>query len=234
VDLIVCTDAEEILGIGDWGGGRHPDRGRQAGRLHRGGGHRPAPGHPGCRWDVGTDKRGPAERPRCTWATGTPGSAAPITTRSSGGTWKVASELFPDALLHFEDFGPGKRAGGYWSPTGTSTGSSTTTCRAPARSPWPPRWSALKVHRPPDARAEARRVRPRATGGRWHRRPAPRCHGPRRRGPRTRQRAQVWLVDKQGLLTSDMTGLRDYQEPYARDPAEVKGWASGRPRHLAA
>jgi malate dehydrogenase (oxaloacetate-decarboxylating) len=24
-----------------------------------------------------------------------------------------------------------------------------------------------------------------------------------------------------------MTGLRDYQEPYARDPAEVKGWASG-------
>jgi malate dehydrogenase (oxaloacetate-decarboxylating) len=38
--------------------------------------------------------------------------------------------------------------------------------------------------------------------------------------------AQVWLVDKQGLLTSDMTGLRDYQEPYARDPAEVKGWAA--------
>jgi malate dehydrogenase (oxaloacetate-decarboxylating) len=37
---------------------------------------------------------------------------------------------------------------------------------------------------------------------------------------------QVWLVDKQGLLTSDMTGLRDYQQPYARDPAEVKGWAA--------
>ena len=29
------------------GSGRHPDRGRQAGRLHRRGGHRPAPGHPG-------------------------------------------------------------------------------------------------------------------------------------------------------------------------------------------
>jgi malate dehydrogenase (oxaloacetate-decarboxylating) len=39
--------------------------------------------------------------------------------------------------------------------------------------------------------------------------------------------SQVWLVDRQGLLTSDMADLRDYQEPYARDPGEVKGWASG-------
>jgi malate dehydrogenase (oxaloacetate-decarboxylating) len=38
--------------------------------------------------------------------------------------------------------------------------------------------------------------------------------------------AQVWLVDRPGLLTSDMTGLRDYQRPYARDPEEVKGWAA--------
>jgi malate dehydrogenase (oxaloacetate-decarboxylating) len=42
--------------------------------------------------------------------------------------------------------------------------------------------------------------------------------------------AQVWLVDKQGLLTSDMTGLRDFQQPYARNPAEIAGWAtSGAP-----
>ena len=47
VDLIVCSDAEEILGIGDWGVGGIADLGRQAGRLHRRGGHRPAPGHPG-------------------------------------------------------------------------------------------------------------------------------------------------------------------------------------------
>jgi len=39
-------------------------------------------------------------------------------------------------------------------------------------------------------------------------------------------RSQVWLVDKQGLLTSDMVDLRDYQQPYARDPSEVKGWAA--------
>jgi malate dehydrogenase (oxaloacetate-decarboxylating) len=39
--------------------------------------------------------------------------------------------------------------------------------------------------------------------------------------------AQVWLVDKQGLLTSDMADLRDFQKPYARNPTEVTGWASG-------
>ena len=38
--------------------------------------------------------------------------------------------------------------------------------------------------------------------------------------------AQVWLVDQQGPLTHDMTGLRDYQKPYARDPGEVTGWAT--------
>lgn len=39
--------------------------------------------------------------------------------------------------------------------------------------------------------------------------------------------AQVWLVDKQGLLTSDMADLRDYQRLYARTPEELKGWSSG-------
>ena len=39
--------------------------------------------------------------------------------------------------------------------------------------------------------------------------------------------AQVWLIDKQGLLTRDMNDLRDFQRPYARDPAEVSGWGSG-------
>jgi malate dehydrogenase (oxaloacetate-decarboxylating) len=44
--------------------------------------------------------------------------------------------------------------------------------------------------------------------------------------------AQVWLVDKQGLLTSDMPDLRDYQRPYARKPEEVAGWAGGGPISL--
>jgi malate dehydrogenase (oxaloacetate-decarboxylating) len=33
--------------------------------------------------------------------------------------------------------------------------------------------------------------------------------------------AQIWLVDKQGLLTDGMSGLRDFQKPYARKAAEI-------------
>ncbi|MFB9830883.1 oxaloacetate-decarboxylating malate dehydrogenase [Actinoallomurus acaciae] len=35
---------------------------------------------------------------------------------------------------------------------------------------------------------------------------------------------RIWPVDRQGLLLDDMTGLRDFQRPYARPSAEVAGW----------
>src|SRR6478609_9489604 len=35
---------------------------------------------------------------------------------------------------------------------------------------------------------------------------------------------QIYLLDRPGLLTSDMTDLYDYQRPYAKDPAAVAGW----------
>ena len=35
---------------------------------------------------------------------------------------------------------------------------------------------------------------------------------------------RVWCVDKQGLLTDDMRDLRDFQVAYARPAAEVAGW----------
>lgn len=37
-------------------------------------------------------------------------------------------------------------------------------------------------------------------------------------------RRHFWLVDRPGLLTSDMKDLELFQKPYARDPAEAKGW----------
>ena len=43
VDLIVVTDAQEILGIGDWGVNGIDISCRQTGRLHRGGGDPPGP-----------------------------------------------------------------------------------------------------------------------------------------------------------------------------------------------
>jgi malate dehydrogenase (oxaloacetate-decarboxylating) len=35
---------------------------------------------------------------------------------------------------------------------------------------------------------------------------------------------QVWLVDRQGLLLDDMSDLRDFQVPYARPAAEAADW----------
>ena len=35
---------------------------------------------------------------------------------------------------------------------------------------------------------------------------------------------RIYLLDRPGLLTSDMTDLYDYQKPYAKDPAAVAGW----------
>jgi malate dehydrogenase (oxaloacetate-decarboxylating) len=38
-------------------------------------------------------------------------------------------------------------------------------------------------------------------------------------------RARFWCLDRQGLLTDDMTGLRDFQVPYARPATEIADWA---------
>ena len=35
---------------------------------------------------------------------------------------------------------------------------------------------------------------------------------------------RIHLLDRPGLLTSDMSDLYDYQQPYAKDPAAVAGW----------
>jgi malate dehydrogenase (oxaloacetate-decarboxylating) len=37
---------------------------------------------------------------------------------------------------------------------------------------------------------------------------------------------RFWCVDKQGLLLDDMTDLREFQQPYARPHDEVSGWNS--------
>ncbi len=40
---------------------------------------------------------------------------------------------------------------------------------------------------------------------------------------------RFWCVDKQGLLMSDMTDLRDFQQPYARPRSDVADWQVGAP-----
>jgi malate dehydrogenase (oxaloacetate-decarboxylating) len=46
--------------------------------------------------------------------------------------------------------------------------------------------------------------------------------------PEGEARRRFWAVDRQGLVTWDMTGLSDPQRRYARDPAEVADWRRGR------
>ena len=35
---------------------------------------------------------------------------------------------------------------------------------------------------------------------------------------------RIWLLDRPGLLTSDLDGIADYQQPYLKDPAAVADW----------
>ena len=105
VDLIVCTDAEEILGIGDWGvGGIQIAVGKLAVYTAAAGidPDRVIP----VSLDVGTDNEELLNDPLY---------LGNRHARVRGAAYdafiakylQTASSLFPDALLHFEDFGPG-------------------------------------------------------------------------------------------------------------------------------
>ena len=104
VDLIVCTDAEAILGIGDWGvGGIQIAVGKLA--LYTAGGGIDPRRCIAVSLDVGTDNEQLLQDPFYL------GNRHP---RSRGGEYdefikryiQIAHQLFPRAILHFEDFGP--------------------------------------------------------------------------------------------------------------------------------
>jgi malate dehydrogenase (oxaloacetate-decarboxylating) len=44
---------------------------------------------------------------------------------------------------------------------------------------------------------------------------------------------RFWCVDKQGLLVDDMSALRDFQQPYARPRSEVSSWGANEAIGLA-
>ncbi|HEV2377263.1 MAG TPA: NAD-dependent malic enzyme [Streptosporangiaceae bacterium] len=220
VDLIVCTDAEEILGIGDWGvGGIQIAVGKLAVYTAAAGidPRRVIP----VSLDVGTDNE---ELLNDHLYLGNRHS------RVRGAAYdafiakylQTASSLFPNALLHFEDFGPGNArrilvtyGDRYRIFNDDMQGTGAITLAAVL--------SAVKVTGVP-MREQKLLVFGAGTAGVGI---ADQIHDAMvRDGASPEQaRAQVWLVDKEGLLTSDMTDLRDFQQPYARDPAEVQGWA---------
>ena len=219
VDLIVVSDAQEILGIGDWGvngtdisigklavytaaAGIHPDR-VVAVNL-----------------DVGTDNEALLNDPtylgnRHARVTGKRYDELIDTYLST------AADMFPNALLHFEDFGPANarrilvdNADRYRIFNDDMQGTGAIVMASVI--------SGLKVTG--QTFAEQRLVVFGAgTAGTGM---ADQIHAAMVRTGASAQQAaaRVWLVDVDGLVTDDMADLPDYQQAYARPAAEVAGW----------
>jgi len=221
VDLIVCSDAEEILGIGDWGvGGIQISVGKLAVYTAAAGvdPRRVIP----VSLDVGTDNEGLLNDPLYL------GNRHARVRGSDYDAFierylRVASSLFPDALLHFEDFGANNARrilvtyrDKYRIFNDDMQGTGAVVMAG--------LFNALKV-----------------TGTRWRDQRvvvfgggtagvgiADQIRDQMRRDGLDASQAtsQIWIVDLPGLLTDDMgDGLVDYQRPYARRTAEAAGWA---------
>jgi malate dehydrogenase (oxaloacetate-decarboxylating) len=224
VDLIVVTDAQEILGIGDWGvNGIDICVGKLA--VYTG-----AAGiHPGrviaVGLDCGTDNQVLLNDPLY------------LGNRHSRTTGKLyddfialylhtVSELFPNALYHFEDFGPSNarrildaNAGTYRIFNDDVQGTGAIVLASVI--------SALKVTGQAfrDQRLVVFGSGTAGCGIADALRDAMIHDG----ASREEAVSQVWLVDKQGLLIDDMADLRNYQQPYARPAAEIKAWSDTAP-----
>jgi malate dehydrogenase (oxaloacetate-decarboxylating) len=140
---------------------------------------------------------------------------------------RTASSMFPNALLHFEDFGPGNArrilqtyGDKYRIFNDDMQGTGAITLAALL--------AAVKVTGV-TMREQRLLVFGAGTAGVGI---ADQIHDAMVRDGASPEQAksQVWLIDKQGLLTSDMSDLRDFQQPYARHPEDVDGWSTGNGR----
>ena len=220
VDLIVVSDAEEILGIGDWGvNGTDISVGKLAVYTAAAGIH---PSRAiAVNLDVGTDNEVLLNDPaylgnRHARVRGERYDAL-ITSYL-----KTAAEMFPNALLHFEDFGPSnarrilvenRRQYRIFNDDMQGTGAIVMAAV----------FSGLKVTK--QTFAEQRLVVYGAgTAGTGM---ADQISAAMEREGLSREEAKqrVWLIDINGLVTDDMDGLPDYQQEYARPATEVADWA---------
>jgi malate dehydrogenase (oxaloacetate-decarboxylating) len=220
VDLIVATDAEAILGIGDWGvGGIAIAEGKLVVYCAAGGidPNRAIP----VILDVGTNRPELLDDPLYL------GNAHPRVDRDTYDRFvdayvTAATKLFPDALLHWEDFGPGNAHrildryrdriltfNDDIQGTGAVNLAAVLSGVAVSRVP-------LAEHRVVIFGAGsagsgiARQLRDAMVGSGLTPEEAT---------------ARIWAVDRAGLLTDDMDDLRSFQRPYARPAGEVAGWA---------
>ena len=221
VDLIVATDAEEILGIGDWGtNGMAISMGKLAVYTAAAGidPDRVIP----VMLDVGTDRESLLNDPLY---------VGNKHSRVRGDRYdqliktyiETASRLFPDALLHFEDFGPsnarrilGQYRGSYRVFNDDVQGTGAITLAA-----------ALAAMRIAGTRPSEQRIAVFGAGtagvGIADQLRTVMVRDGLSEDEATRR---VWCVDRQGLLFDDMADLRDYQRPYARPSTERSMFAA--------
>jgi malate dehydrogenase (oxaloacetate-decarboxylating) len=136
---------------------------------------------------------------------------------------ETVSDLFPKALLHFEDFGPSnarriltENAGKYRIFNDDMQGTGAIVMSAV--------FSGLKITKQ-SFRDQRLVVFGAGTAGTGM---ADQISAAMVRDGLTPEdaRRRVWLVDKQGLVTDDMADTPDYQQPYARPAAEVASWGA--------
>jgi len=219
VDLLVATDAEEILGIGDWGAdGMDICIGKLAVYTAAAG------IHPGrvipVMLDVGTDRESLLN------------DAFYVGNRHSrvrgerydrliAAYIETAGRLFPNALLHFEDFGPSnarrileqyRDQTAVFNDDVQGTGAITLA-------------AILAGLRVAGTRPHEQRVVIFGSGtagiGIADQIRAVMISDGLSEEEATRR---FWCVDRQGLLVDDMTDLRDFQQPYAQPRSAVAGW----------
>ncbi|MFD7667065.1 NAD-dependent malic enzyme [Streptomyces sp. NPDC059788] len=219
VDLVVVTDAEQILGIGDWGvHGIQISVGKLA-VYTAAAGIDPARCLPVV-LDVGTDNETLLNDPlylgvRHSRARGERYDAF------VAAYLDTVSTLYPDALLHFEDFGAGnarrflERYGERYRMFNDDLQGTGAITLAAVR-------SALKITGEPfrEQRVVVFGAGTAGVGIADQLREAMVRDG--LDGDEATRR--IWLVDRPGLLLDDMDGLRDYQRGYARSEEEVANW----------
>jgi malate dehydrogenase (oxaloacetate-decarboxylating) len=221
VDLLVATDAEEILGIGDWGAN---GMGISIGKLAV---YTAAAGiHPDrvipVMLDVGTDRESLLNDPLY---------VGNRHSRVRGERYdqliaayvETASRLFPNALLHFEDFGPSnarrilvehRDKARIFNDDMQGTGAITLAAIL----------AGMRVagSRPSDQRVVIFGAGTAGVGIADQIRSVVISDGL----GEEQATAPFWLVDKQGLLVDDMSDLRDFQQLYARPRSEVSSWGA--------
>jgi malate dehydrogenase (oxaloacetate-decarboxylating) len=221
VDLLVATDAEAILGIGDWGVNGFAISVGKLAVYTAAAGINPDRVIP-VSLDVGTDRESLLNDPLY---------VGNRHSRIRGERYdafvaayvETATRLFPNALLHFEDFGASNARRilnqyrdevRIFNDDIQGTGAITVAAIL----------ASLRVAK---TRASAQRVVIFGAGtagmGIADQIRTIMIDDGLSKDEATRR---FWCVDKRGLLLDDMADLRDFQQPYARPHGEISGWGS--------